>query len=401
MDASSTAAGSGSGSGSATTIATGTGTGTRHRIRVAVVFGGRSSEHAISCVTAAGVLRVLNRDRYDVVPIGITPAGRWVLAPDEPTRWDLPAAPGGPLPEVTGDEGPGVLVPLEVGRGELVTYAPGELPRALAEVDVVLPLLHGPFGEDGTLQGLLELGDVRYVGSGVLASAASMDKHVMKVMLAGAGLSVGRHVLVTPKDWERDPTGVAERVAELGWPVFVKPARAGSSIGITRVTGPGGPLTDAIELARSHDPKVVVEAAIVGREIECAVLEDIAGGPPLTSVCGEIEVVAGHDFYDFEAKYLDAESVRLTTPADLPEDVAGRVRELAARTFEVMGCEGLARVDFFVGDDGEVTVNELNTMPGFTPFSMYPRLWQASGVPYAELVDRLLRLALRRRTGLR
>jgi D-alanine-D-alanine ligase len=370
------------------------------RPRVAVVFGGRSSEHAISCVTAAGVLRVLDRDRYDVVPIGISTAGRWVLAPDEPDRWDLPTQDGDELPSVSGKEGPGVLVPLEVGAGELLTYEPGQVPSALAEVDVVLPLLHGPFGEDGTLQGMLELADIRYVGSGVLASAASMDKHVMKVMLAGAGLPVGRHVLIAPRDWDTDAQAARDAVASLGWPVFVKPARAGSSIGITRVSRPEQ-LDEAIELAREHDPKVVVEAAIAGREIECAVLEDPDGGPPLTSVCGEIEVVSGHEFYDFEAKYLDVDAVRLTTPAELPEAVAERVRELSARTFEVMGCEGLARVDFFVGDDGAVTVNELNTMPGFTPFSMYPRLWQASGLAYPTLVDHLLQLALRRRTGLR
>lgn len=371
------------------------------RPRVAVVFGGRSSEHAISCVTAAGVLRVLDRDRYDVVPIGISPRGRWVLAPDDPGRWELPSDPSGPLPAVTGTEGPAVLVPLEVGAAEMLTFEPGQPPRALADVDVVLPLLHGPFGEDGTLQGLLELADVRYVGSGVLASAASMDKHVMKVMLAGAGLPVGPHVLVSPRAWEKDPDAVRAAVAALGWPVFVKPARAGSSIGITRVGDPAD-LDAAIELAREHDPKVVVEAAIAGREIECAVLEDLDGGAPLTSVCGEIEVLSGgHEFYDFEAKYLDADAVRLTTPAALPQDVAQRVRDMSARTFEVMGCEGLARVDFFVGPDGSITVNELNTMPGFTPFSMYPRLWQATGLQYADLVDRLLQLALRRRTGLR
>jgi D-alanine-D-alanine ligase len=367
------------------------------RIRVAVVFGGRSSEHAISCVTAAGVLRALDRDRYDVVPVGITRAGRWVLAPDEPERWELG---DGALPEVDGTEGPGVLVPLEVGARALVVTGSGDVPPALTGVDVVLPLLHGPFGEDGTIQGLLELADVRYVGSGVLASAASMDKHVMKVLLAGAGLPVGPYVAVPPRRWKDEPDAVRAEVAALGWPVFVKPARAGSSMGISRVGGPDE-LDAAIEEARRHDPKVLVEAAVSGREIECAVLEDVAGGPPLTSLPGEIEVVSGHVFYDFAAKYLDPDAVRLTTPAVLAPDVTARVRELSARTFEVMGCEGLARVDFFVGRDGTVTVNELNTMPGFTPFSMYPRLWQASGVDYPDLVDRLIQLALHRPTGLR
>jgi D-alanine-D-alanine ligase len=343
------------------------------------------------------VLRALDRERYDVLPIGITPTGRWVLAADDPSRWALS---GGVLPAVDAAEGPAVLAPLEVGVRSFTVVEPGEAARVLEAVDVVFPLLHGPFGEDGTIQGLLELADVRYVGSGVLASAASMDKHVMKIMLAGAGIPVGPHVLVSPRAWESDPEGVRAQVAALGWPVFVKPARAGSSIGITKVSGIEA-LDAAIEVARAHDPKVVVEAAIVGREIECGVLESPAAVSPLTSLPGEIEVLSGHDFYDFEAKYLDEAGVRLSCPADLPDDVVKAVRELSAQTFEAMGCEGLARVDFFVQEDGTVLVNELNTMPGFTPFSMYPRMWATSGVPYAELVDRLVRLALNRRPGLR
>jgi D-alanine-D-alanine ligase len=368
------------------------------RPRVAVVFGGRSGEHAISCVTAAGVLRAIDRSAYDVVPVGITPNGRWVLAPDDPVRWELGA--GGALPQVGDDEGPDVLVPLEVGVHDLTVLEPGAVPRTLGDVDVVFPLLHGPFGEDGTLQGLLELADTRYVGSGVLASAASMDKHYMKVLLAGAGIPVGDHVLVTSRRWERDPESVRADVEELGYPAFVKPARAGSSLGITRVKGPAD-LDAAIEEARRHDPKVVVEAEVRGREIECAVLESLDGGAPATSLPGEVEVVSGHEFYDFEAKYLDTGAVRLTCPADLPDAVVHRVRELSARTFEALGCEGLARVDFFVEPDGSVLVNEINTMPGFTPVSMYPRMWEATGLSYPQLVDRLLQLALRRPTGLR
>jgi D-alanine-D-alanine ligase len=364
---------------------------------VAVVFGGRSSEHPISCVTAAGVLRAIDRDAYDVVPIGITPDGRWVLAADDPARWELD---GGVLPEVKDGDGPGVMVPLEVGNRALTVLEPDQVPRTLGAVDVVFPLLHGPFGEDGTLQGLLELSDIRYVGSGVMASAASMDKHVMKVMLAGAGLPVGPYLVVTPRQWERQPDEVRADVEELGWPVFVKPARAGSSIGISKVHRPED-LDAAIELARRHDPKVVIEATVVGREIECAVLESPDGGPPATSLPGEIEVVAGHEFYDFEAKYLDEANVLLSCPADLPDDVAHRIRDLSVRTFEAMGCEGLARVDFFVTPEGEVLVNELNTMPGFTKVSMYPRMWAATGLDYPALVDRLLQLALHRRTGLR
>jgi D-alanine-D-alanine ligase len=367
------------------------------RPRVAVVFGGRSSEHAISCVTAAGVLRAIDRERYDVVPIGVTTSGKWVLAADDPSRWELT---GGQLPEVKDGDGPGVVAPLQVGDRSLRVLEPGQVPRELGVVDVVFPLLHGPFGEDGTLQGLLELADVRYVGSGVLASAAGMDKHVMKVLLADAGLPVGPHVVVFPRDWERGRQAVVDDVEELGFPVFVKPARAGSSVGLTKVSRPED-LAAAVDEARRHDPKVVIEAMVSGREIECGVLESPDGGPPATSLPGEIEVVGDHEFYDFEAKYLDETGVRLTAPADLPEALTARVRELSARAFEALGCEGLARVDFFVQDDGTVLVNEINTMPGFTPTSMYPKMWAATGLAYPDLVDRLLMLARSRPTGLR
>jgi D-alanine-D-alanine ligase len=368
------------------------------RPRVAVVFGGRSGEHAISCMTAASVMRALAHSDYEIVPVGITANGRWVLAAPEPERWELT---DGRLPEVGDDAGPTVVVPLESGDRALTVLEPGQVPHALGEVDVVFPLLHGPFGEDGTLQGLLELADVRYVGSGVLASAAGMDKHVMKLLLAAQGIPVADHVLVTARHWERDPESVRADVEELGYPVFVKPARAGSSLGITRVKGPAD-LDAAVEAARRHDPRVVVEAEVEGREIECAVLESIDGGAPATSLPGEIQVGAAHEFYDFEAKYLQGEEgARLVCPADLPDAVVHRVRDLAARTFEALGCEGLARVDFFVRPDGEVLVNEINTMPGFTPSSMYPLMWQATGLDYPSLVHRLVQLALRRRTGLR
>jgi D-alanine-D-alanine ligase len=367
------------------------------RPRVAVVFGGRSSEHAISCVTAAGVLRAIDRTAWDVVPVGVTAAGRWVLAADDPARWEVT---GGRLPQVP-DDGPDVLVPRSTLERDLVVLEPNQVPRVLGEVDVVLPLLHGPYGEDGTLQGMLELADVRYVGAGVLSSALSMDKHYMKLVLAGSGLPVGPYTVILPTGWEREREAAREAVAALGYPVFVKPARAGSSIGISKVTDAPG-LDAAVETARAHDPKVVVEAAVVGREIECGVLESLDGGTPLTSQPGEVAVTGGgHAFYDFEAKYLDEASVRLSCPADLPDDVTAAVRLLAARTFVAMGCEGLARVDLFYTADGGLLVNEINTMPGFTPLSMYPRMWQCTGVDYPELVDRLLRLALQRRTGLR
>ncbi|MFL6169995.1 MAG: D-alanine--D-alanine ligase family protein, partial [Ornithinibacter sp.] len=279
-------------------------------------------------------------------------------------------------------------------------HQPGDLPEELGRVDVVLPVLHGPFGEDGTIQGLLELADVRYVGSGVTASAAMMDKHVMKVVLASAGLPVGPYTVITDKEWRRDKAAAMDAVHALSWPVFVKPARAGSSMGITKVSESAA-LEAAIEAAREHDPKVVVEAAVFGREIECGVLEGHGTDPTRTSELGECIVVQNHEFYDYEAKYLAAGDVRLETPADVPAGLAEVIRDMAARAFDVAGCEGLARVDFFLTDTGDVLVNEVNTMPGFTPHSMYPRMWAATGLSYPELIDELVALALERRTGLR
>lgn len=367
------------------------------RPRVLVLFGGRSSEHAISCATAGAVLRAIDRERYDVLPIGITPQGRWVRVADDPDRW---AIVDGRLPEVEAVPEQ-VLLPQEVGSRELQVIEPGSPAVDLGAVDVVLPLLHGPFGEDGTLQGMLELADVRYVGAGVLASAVGMDKHFMKVVLAGAGLPVGPFVTLRGDDYETDRDGVRARIAALGLPLFVKPARAGSSIGITRVVDPAD-LPAAVAAAQEHDPKVVVEAGIVGREIECAVLGGRGGARPRASLPGEIVVTdAAHGFYDFEAKYLDEAAVQLSCPADLPEDVIARVQDVAVRTFEAVDGEGLGRVDVFVTPGGEVIVNEINTMPGFTPFSMYPRMWQQSGLSYPDLLDELLQLALERPTGLR
>ena len=370
----------------------------RRKTRVALVFGGRSSEHAVSCSTAAGVMRAIDRDAYEVIPIGIARDGHWVLTDGDPSHLELTA---GHTPEVQPTEA-GVVVPLGSTTRTLTVQEPGEVPHSLGEVDVVFPLLHGPFGEDGTIQGLFELADIRYVGSGVLASAAGMDKHFMKVVFQGAGIPVGPYAVITDSQWQRDKAAAMDAVASLGFPVFVKPARAGSSMGITRVAEPGE-LEAAIEVARQHDPKVVVEAGIVGREIECAVLQGRDHQPPRTSEVGEIEVDrdGGHDFYDFEAKYLEEQGVTLSCPAKVPDHISDEVRRLAAAAFEALGCEGLARVDCFYTDSGDVIVNEINTMPGFTPHSMYPQMWAASGLSYPELIDELIRLALARPTGLR
>ena len=366
--------------------------------RVAIVFGGRSSEHAVSCATAAGVMQAIDRDAYDVVPIGISRDGRWVLTDGDPRRLELTST---QTPQVDPD-GAGVLVPLATTDRALTVLEPEQVPQSLGEVDVVFPLLHGPFGEDGTIQGMLELADIRYVGSGVFASAAGMDKHYMKVVFASAGLPVGPFVVITDAQWRRDKAAAMDAVAALRYPVFVKPARAGSSMGITKVATPAD-LEKAVEVAREHDRKVVVEQGITGREIECAVLQGRGTEPPRTSQVGEIVVEQGHghDFYDFEAKYLDDQGVLLSCPAKVPDHVAEEVRRLAAAAFEALGCEGLARVDCFYTDAGDVIVNEINTMPGFTPHSMYPQMWAASGLEYPQLIDELVQLALERPVGLR
>ncbi len=366
--------------------------------RVAVVFGGRSGEHAVSCVTAASVLAALDTERYDVVAVGIATDGRWVLEDGDAARRRITSH--GDLPQV--DAG-GDVVSLAgaSGSSELVVHRPGAVPSTLGEVDVVFPLLHGPWGEDGTLQGLLEMSGVRYVGAGVLASAVGMDKHYMKIVFAAQGLPVLPYAVLTAREWTRDRAACLESVDSLGYPVFVKPCRAGSSLGISKVRGPAE-LETAVELAREHDPKVLVEtAAQGGREIECGVLQGFGTNPPDTSVPAEIVVTGDHEFYDFAAKYLPEENTGLTVPADLPDGVAHRVRDLAARAFEALSCEGLARVDFFLLPEDRLVINEINTMPGFTPLSMFPRMWAETGMDYPTLVDRLVQLALHRGTGLR
>ncbi|MBC3844101.1 D-alanine--D-alanine ligase [Streptacidiphilus sp. 4-A2] len=372
--------------------------GAPRKPRVAIVFGGRSSEHAISVSTAGSVLRAIDRDAYEVLPIGIAADGRWALTADEPDRM---AISDGRLPSVDdiAESADGqVNLPASPTERGLVYTEPGAVPKALGEVDVVLPLLHGPWGEDGTVQGLLELSGVPYVGSGVLSSAVGMDKEYTKRVLSSFGLPVGPYTVVRPREWANQDArpAVRERVAELGYPVFVKPCRAGSSIGITRVTDPAD-LDAAIAEARRHDPKVIIEAGLVGRELECGVLEFEDG--PRASLPAEVLVGEGFDFYDFEAKYIDSSDVRI--PADLTGDETARLRALAVEVFDALACEGLARVDVFLLADGTFVVNEINTMPGFTPISAFPRMWEATGIPYPELVDRLIRSALRRSTGLR
>ncbi|HEX2896126.1 MAG TPA: D-alanine--D-alanine ligase family protein [Marmoricola sp.] len=368
------------------------------RTRVAVVFGGRSSEHAISCVSAGSVIAALDQDKYDVVPIGITPEGRWVLESADPGR--LALGPAGELPAVTGEREV-VLRSSSASKTDLMVHDANDVPTMLGEVDVVFPVMHGPWGQDGTLQGLLELAGVRYVGAGVLSSAVGTDKMFMKLLFAAQGLPVLPWVLIRPGEWDRDPSAVTEAVSALHYPVFVKPARAGSSFGITRVDS-SDELGDAIKAAEQFDPKVLVEAAAVGaREVEIGVLQGLDGGSPETSEIAEIRVDAAHQFYDFEAKYLPGENTALDIPADLEMHVAAKVRALAVQAFAALDVEGLARVDFFVFPDGRVVLNEVETMPGFTSTSMFPRMWAASGVPYPELVDRLVQLALRRPIGLR
>ncbi|GAA1868585.1 D-alanine--D-alanine ligase family protein [Myceligenerans crystallogenes] len=362
-----------------------------------ILFGGRSGEHGISVATAGGIMGAIDRGKYDVVPVGITPDGQWVVADDEPARW---AIADGKVPQVPAAPGE-VVLPLRAGSREVRVVEAGKVPAVLGEVDVVFPVLHGPYGEDGTVQGLLELADVRYVGSGVLASAVGMDKHFMKMVFAGHGLPIGPYAVIKPGEWDTRRDEILDEVAGLGLPLFVKPARAGSSLGVSRVDSPDG-LDAAVRAAQEHDPKVIVEAGITGREIECAVLGGRGDARPRASLPGEIEVTApGHDFYDFEAKYLAEADVVLSCPAELPEHVIKEIQDIAVRTFEAVGAEGLSRVDVFVTPDERVVVNEINTMPGFTPFSMYPRMWDASGLAYPELIDELIQLALERPVGLR
>jgi D-alanine-D-alanine ligase len=367
------------------------------RVRVAVVFGGRSNEHAISCVSAGSILRNLDPQRFEVIAIGITPEGSWVLTDGDP---DALAITDRQLPEVTAASGTALALPADPRRGgqlaSLQEAGSAGAGGVLASVDVVFPVLHGPYGEDGTLQGLLELAGVPYVGAGVLASAAGMDKEFTKKLLVAEGLPVGPHAVLRRS--EALPLHERER---LGLPVFVKPARGGSSIGVSRVSS-WDELPAAVANARRHDPKVIVEAAITGRELECGVLE-MPDGTVQASTLGEIRVagVRGREdsFYDFATKYLD-DAAELDVPAKVDDEIADAVRQLAVRAFKAIDCQGLARVDFFLTEDGPI-INEINTMPGFTTISMYPRMWAASGVDYPTLLATMVQTALARGVGLR
>lgn len=359
---------------------------TAERIRVAVVFGGRSGEHAISCVSAGSVLAHLDPDLYEAIPIGITPDGSWVQVPAGTplsiTDGRLPQVPAGAELVLSTDPARRALLP--VGAGDTAGIA----------VDVVFPVLHGAYGEDGTIQGLLELAAMPYVGAGVLASAAGMDKEFTKKLLAAEGLPVGNYVVLRG----HDRTLTVDQRNTLGLPVFVKPSRAGSSLGVSRVDD-WADLDEAIVNARLTDPKVLVEAAVIGREIECGVLE-YPDGTLRASPTAEIHPGAAFAFYDFTAKYLD-DAATFDIPALLPSEATATVQDYAVRAFRALDCQGLARVDFFVAADGTVSINEVNTMPGFTPISMYPKMFGVAGVGYTELLTVLVQTAIARGTGLR
>ena len=344
-------------------------------LRVGVVYGGRSGEHEVSIVSASSIFKHLDRSRFRPVPILIAKDGRWFLADREPAFTSAadvtalgPASPAGRVVDPT---------------------------AAIAAADVIFPVLHGPFGEDGTVQGLLELANVPYVGAGVLGSAVGMDKAVMKTLFAAHGLPIVKHVTVVRRDWEGSAAAITAQVAkDLGYPVFVKPANLGSSVGISRATS-DATLCDAMALALQFDRKIVIEAGVPNaREIECAVL---GNDDPEASLPGEIVVTHRDGFYSYAAKYIDPDGAVTKVPADLPHPVIERVRRLSVAAFKALELAGMARVDFFVeATTDALYLNEVNTIPGFTSISMYPKMWEATGLPYPQLLERLLTLALDR-----
>ena len=383
------------------------------KLRVGVLFGGRSGEHEVSLLSAASVLEAIDKSKYEVVPIGITKQGRWVTAGHAERLLQGKSDAPGPRPLRAGDpqatapaavlaRGEGILVPPEPGQehSSLVPFETDahQLHSTLSPVDVdlIFPVLHGTFGEDGTIQGLLELADIAYVGAGVLGSAAGMDKDVMKRLFRDAGLPIVKHVTVLRNDWRDEPKKVRKQIeSTLKYPVFVKPANLGSSVGISKVHD-SSELAAAMDEAARFDRKLVIEQGVGGktgkaREIECSVL---GNDRPIASVAGE--VVPIKEFYDYSAKYLD-EGSELIIPAKLPKTKQKEVQQLAIKAFQAVDCAGLARVDFLMDPrSGKVYVNEINTLPGFTSISMYPKLWAASGIAYPELIDRLIQLGLQR-----
>ena len=377
------------------------------RKRIAVLYGGRADEHSISCISAAGVLKAIDRDLFEPVPIGITKHGVWLVGGSDPRTFDLASA---ELPTVaeTAHTRP---VALDMGRGGdglYVRESDGTL-STLGHIDAIFPVLHGPFGEDGTIQGLFEILDVPYVGCGVFASAAGMDKHFTKILLQAAGIEVAPGITFDTRKFDENGEFTANipailetvRSAGLQFPVFVKPSRAGSSFGVHRVDAPddGSALAAAIFEAAKHDWKVLVEQGIEGREIECAVLEDDPTSGPHASWPGEVvldnRASKAGGFYDFDSKYIDSSASHVEVPAHLPDETLAEVRQIAVRAFQAVDGSGLTRVDTFVTPEGRVIVNEINTLPGFTPISMYPKAWQATGVGYTKLITRLINGALR------
>jgi len=346
--------------------------------RVAIICGGRSSEHSISCISAKGVLEAIDRNLFEPILIGITLRGKWVAlksADDFGVGSDgLPIIP---------DTAPGINA--DVHGLKNAEGAP-------LAIDLAFPLLHGAYGEDGTIQGLFEMADIPYVGSGVLASSVAMDKTFAKPIYADFGLAVADGITVHQRDWIAQRELEIAKIKALGLPVFVKPARSGSSRGTTKVKS-DSEIAPAIEEAHRHDPRAMVEVAIKGREIECAVLE--INGKAHASVLGEIRVHEPHEFYDFEAKYLDG-STTFDVPANVTPEIARAISDAAVTAFEALGCEGLARVDFFLTEENQVIINELNTMPGFTSMSVFPMLWKATGKSYSEVITQLCNSALTR-----
>ena len=374
--------------------------------RIVVMYGGKADEHSISCISAASALRALDTDKFEAIPVGITKDGKWIVNGENPLGWSLDEG----LPTV--EKTPGAKdVVLEVALGQDGFFAredDGTL-TPFGHVDAVFPVLHGPYGEDGTIQGLFEMMGVPYVGCGVLASAACMDKHYTKVLLAAAGIPVAPGITLDARSFDKasefktDADAIMAQVSEAGlqYPLFVKPSRAGSSFGVTKVEheGDAAELAAAVFEASHHDWRVLVEQGIDAREIECAVLCPKAGEAPQASWPGEIVLdkrAEGDDqFYDFDSKYVNSDASHVEVPASLPEETLNRVRETAKKAFIAVDGTGLSRVDTFVTADGEVMVNEINTMPGFTPISMYPKAWEATGVSYTDLITTLIEGVLR------